>query len=238
MKKIYLIFILLGTLNSTAQPFDLIFDHPWYLFQMQIDGSNNQIPYNSEVSNAILNFYDTTPYTFSLEICQTISGEITYPNFDTMSFLGGMSITGNECTIEENLIFETTLFDFLQSLIDVELVYDYTFVDPDPPNNILTIYAPNGNFIVFTEVPNPILSLNSFDQKIFAVYPNPVSEVVTVKNLHSQNLSEMRLLSIQGANIMETPQNFLNIAHLSKGIYLLELIAEDGSKQVEKIIKK
>lgn len=238
MKTIVLFFVLSCTLFCKAQPFDLIFNHPWYLFQMQIDGSTNQIPFNSEVSNAILNFYETSPYTFSLEICQTLSGEITYPNFDSMSFLSGMSITGNECTIAENITFETSLFDFLQSLIGEELFYDYTFVDPDPPNNILTIFAPNGNFIEFTEVPNPILNLDSFDKKIFIIFPNPVTDKIQVRSLHSQKTSKMRLLSLQGSVLFETENDFINTQHLSHGMYLLEMTSEDGSKQIEKILKK
>lgn len=238
MKKILLLFVLASTLLCKAQPFELIFDHPWYLFQFQIDGSNNQIPFNTEVSNAILTFYDTTPFTFDLEICQTLSGEITYPVHDKMLFLGDFIFTGNECTLPENSDFESTIFGFLQGLIDEELFYDYTFVDPDPPNNILTIYAPNGNFIEFTEVPNPILSVDSFHKKMFSIYPNPVSDRINVRNLNSQNLSKTRVLSIEGKVVLETQENFVLTHQLSKGMYLLELIAEDGSKQVEKFIKK
>lgn len=238
MKRIYIFFILLSPILGKAQPFELIFDHPWYLFQFQIDGSNNQIPFNTEVSNAILTFYDTTPFTFDLEICQTLSGEITYPVHDKMLFLGDFIFTGNECTISENILFETTLFNFLQSLSGEELFYDYTFVDPDPPNNILTIYAPNGNFIEFTEVPNPILSVDLFDKKLFSVYPNPVTDRINVRNLNSQSLSKTRVLSIEGKVLIETHDNFVHTHNLSKGMYLLELIAENGSKQVEKIIKK
>lgn len=238
MKRIYIFFILLSPILGKAQPFDLIFDHPWYLFQFQIDGSNNQIPFNTEVSNAILTFYDTTPFTFDLEICQTLSGEITYPVHDKMLFLGDFIFTGNECTLPENSDFESTIFGFLQGLIDEELFYDYTFVDPDPPNNLLTIYAPNGNFIEFTEVPNPILSVESFHKKMFSIYPNPVSDRINVRNLNSQNLSKTRVLSIEGRVVLETQENFVLTHQLSKGMYLLELIAEDGSKQVEKFIKK
>lgn len=48
----------------------------------------------------------------------------------------------------------------------------------------------------------------------------------------------MRLLSIHGALIMETSQDFLNTTNLPKGIYILELLTEEGSKQIEKVLKK
>lgn len=238
MKKKYLFFVLLSSLYCKAQPFDLIFDHPWYLSQMQIDGSTNQIPFNTEVTNAILNFYNTTPYTFDLEVCQTLSGEITYPNHDSMLFPGVMSLSGDVCTIGENIDFETALFNFFQSHIGEDLIYDYIFVDPDPPNNILTIYSSNGNFVEFTEVPRTILGIEDHYKKLFSVYPNPVSERINIRNYSSKNLSKLRLLSIQGIVLLETNENHILTQNLSNGMYLLELIAEDGYKQVEKIIKK
>lgn len=238
MKKIYLFFAILSTLASKAQPFDLIFDHPWYLEQIRIDGTFLQIPSNGEVTNAILNFYETTPYTFDLKVCQTLSGEITYPNYDAMLFPVGLTITGDACTISENIDFETILFNFFQSQIGVQLSYDYIFIDPGPPENILVIFSPNGDYIEFTEVPNPILGVESFNKKMFSVFPNPFTDKITIRNLNSQILSKIRVLSMQGSLLLETNNSNILAQNLTKGIYILEIIAKDGSKQIEKIVKK
>lgn len=238
MKNFYLFFALLSPLLCKAQPLDLIFNNPWYLEQTSINDLYYEIPYNTEVSNVILNLYDTTPYTFDLEICRTLSGEITYPEHTSMLFPGEFNITGNECTIAENIDLETALFNFFQSQIGEELFYDFTFVDFEPPNYYLTIYNQKGDFIEFTEVPRTVMGIEDHNKKLFSVYPNPVFDRINVRNLNTYNLSKIRVLSIQGSLLLETKEQFVLTQHLSKGMYLLELIAEDGSKQTEKIIKK
>jgi len=238
MKKIFLLFVLVSPLLCKAQPFELIFDNPWYLEQMQINGNYYQIPYNTEISNVTLHFYDTTPYTFSLEVCRTLSGEITYPNFDTMLFPFALSETGTPCSLGDNSVFETDLFIYFENLVGVEFFYDYTFVDPDPPNYYVTLNFSNGDYLEFNEVANSVLSTEDFNKKRFSVFPNPVKDKIQVRNLGSQKISEMRLLSLQGIVLVETENDFINMKPLSKGMYLLEMTSEDGSRQIEKILKK
>lgn len=237
MKKILLLFALAFTLICKAQPDDMLFYYTWQLSQINIEGQTN-IPNNSELnhSNVILYFYETTPYTFSLQVCQTtLSGEIEYPFLNTMVFPNELDISGDPCELSENNDFKTLLFSFFQNNLNISLDYQIGIVDFDPPTYYPFIVAPNGDWVEFHET---YLNVESFNKKMFFVYPNPVSDRINIRNLNSQNISKMRLLTLQGSVLMKTENNYLNTAQLPTGMYLLEIIAENGAKQIEKIIKK
>jgi serine protease AprX len=84
------------------------------------------------------------------------------------------------------------------------------------------------------------LSNNDFITEKIAVYPNPFNEVVHVTS--ANNITSYKLYDIQG-RLMQSDtlsnQNILAIdtASLIKGVYMLNLITENGSF-TEKIVKK
>lgn len=235
MKPIFLLFFVLSPLFCKAQPDNMLFYYSWQLNQINIEGQTD-IPYNAELNyNVILNFYDTTPYTFSLKVCQTLSGEIEYPANNVMIFPSVLTVSGDACTLSENSDFEALLFNFFQSQINTEFTYYIGIVDFDPPNYFPIMIAPNGDYVEFHET---YLGVESFDKKLFSIYPNPVSDIINVRALTTQNISKIRVLSLEGRLLLETNEHFVLTQHLSKGMYLVEAIAEDGSKQIEKIIKK
>ena len=84
------------------------------------------------------------------------------------------------------------------------------------------------------------LSNNDLTRAQILVYPNPVSDLLHVTN--ASNISKYELYDIQGRLIKSenlTNQNSLTIDTFSliKGVYMLNLITENGSF-VEKIVKK
>lgn len=179
MKKTLLLFALTSALLCKAQPDEMLFYYTWQLSQININGQTN-IPFNDELNNSTVtvNFYDTTPYTFVLKVCKTLSGEIEYPSENIMVFPSEFSVSGDACTLPENNDFETLLFSFFQNNLNIALNYGIGIVKPDPPTYYPIIYAPNGDWVEFHEA---LLSTASFDQKMFLVYPNPVSEELNVK---------------------------------------------------------
>lgn len=237
MKKILVLLALASTFLSKAQPDDFLFLHPWYLYQANINGQT-QIPNNSELFNVVLTFNETTPYTLDLEACRTLSGVIEYPSSFTMFFPNPLSESGAPCVETENLDFENAVFNFFQNLVGTEFSYDFTIVDFDPPTYFLFIEDGEGNYVEFTEVPRTILGVNEYDNKLFSIFPNPVTDKVQVRSLSSQNISTIRVFSLQGSVLVETENDFINVQHLTKGMYLLEMTSEDGFKQIEKILKK
>jgi subtilisin family serine protease len=84
------------------------------------------------------------------------------------------------------------------------------------------------------------LANNDFSREQILVYPNPVNDLLHVNN--ANNINKYQLFDIQGRLIKSenlTNQNSFTIDTLSliKGVYMLNLITENGSF-VEKIVKK
>lgn len=94
--------------------------------------------------------------------------------------------------------------------------------------------------LIITGFDQQNLSNNDLTREQILVYPNPVSDLLHVNN--ATNITKYELYDIQGRLIKSenlTNQNSLTIDTFSliKGVYMLNLITENGSF-VEKIVKK
>ena len=69
------------------------------------------------------------------------------------------------------------------------------------------------------------------------IFPNPVKDILTIKT--NDKLIETKIYSIQGnlINHFPTPNKTLNLNHLKKGTYLIEVKTDKGSKSL-KFIKE
>lgn len=103
-----------------------------------------------------------------------------------------------------------------------------------------------GNFTgidgVFTFAPQEVLlSVSEFDTDAFSIYPNPVSDVLTIQTKNT--LDTISIYDINGRQINSTKLNSnqltnqINVSTLSQGLYFIE-IKSNNSKQVQKFIKK
>ncbi|MCF6128225.1 S8 family serine peptidase [Flavobacterium sp. AS60] len=84
------------------------------------------------------------------------------------------------------------------------------------------------------------LANNDFSREQILVYPNPVNDLLHVTN--ANNITKYQLFDIQGRLIksekLTNQSNFtIDTSMLIKGVYMLNLITENGSF-VEKIVKK
>ena len=70
-------------------------------------------------------------------------------------------------------------------------------------------------------------------QKRFRIYPNPFENQVYVETVSSSEPAKMRLFDISGKLIDQrhfTEKTELNTAHLSAGIYFMEIISQDKTE--------
>ena len=73
---------------------------------------------------------------------------------------------------------------------------------------------------------------------IVSVYPNPVSEILFLKNLNSESYS-IKVYSMLGQVVrsIDFSSEEINVADLKVGIYFLEITTSEGNRQVQKFIK-
>jgi hypothetical protein len=83
------------------------------------------------------------------------------------------------------------------------------------------------------------LAVEENSKDLFAIYPNPVSEVLNIVGLYQSGTVNFKLFSIDGKQIKSgtIDNSQLNVSDLSRGLYLLQL-ESDGKVVTEKIIKE
>ena len=83
-----------------------------------------------------------------------------------------------------------------------------------------------------TEIVNSILSIDeNIFEDYFEIYPNPASEKLYVSSKFGVTIEKIVLYSITGKLLLENtePTNTININHLQKGVYFLNIVSERGS---------
>lgn len=89
---------------------------------------------------------------------------------------------------------------------------------------------------VVTAVAEP-LGLPEILDDIISIYPNPVSERLTIQLSENVIPTQISLLSLEGKVLKSDISTTLDMTRLSKGIYFLQIETESGST-VKKVIKK
>lgn len=93
----------------------------------------------------------------------------------------------------------------------------------------------------------PDTSLTSIENKYsdktkIMVYPNPVQHQVFIQNQTNENIETIKLFDAIGQmvyhkNYIEKRTPSINISHLPKGVYMLNITTSKGAVYIEKIIK-
>ena len=82
-----------------------------------------------------------------------------------------------------------------------------------------------------------ILSTNEFDISGFNVYPNPASDYVTI-DLQNENILQKTTIYNSLGQIVKTSTGVtIDTSDLSKGIYILEVITNEGKASKKLIIE-
>lgn len=97
------------------------------------------------------------------------------------------------------------------------------------------------NFSVSTtNSANTTKSIIPDETKKILIYPNPVTGILTIKNI--ENYSQLTLYKLDGQELIHTQlasnEWTINTEKLSSGAYLLRLINKIGDTEIRKIIKK
>ncbi|MBA2611991.1 MAG: T9SS type A sorting domain-containing protein [Bacteroidetes bacterium] len=76
------------------------------------------------------------------------------------------------------------------------------------------------------------------DKGQFSFYPNPATDVIYFANPNNQTINKVMVLDLSGRKILETNENAnsVNIQHLEKGMYQLQMFSE-GQQHAFKFVK-
>jgi hypothetical protein len=235
MEKAKILFLVLfASLSSYAQDPQL-FENTWYLQKVIIDGQDNFPPINNEVPYIPLLI---TINNLETNICDSMSGSFVEINNDSFT-VSDFNFLLIECSLQENIDFETLYFiDFFNALLQ-DKIYNYTIESNTGNSKILTLTNDSGNQAIYG---NEILSNQGFDISSFKVYPNPVKDKLFIFSKPSINDFDIFIYSIDGKlilslNDLELNNNSIDVQKLNSGIYFMRIEDNLGRNAIKKFIK-
>tara|TARA_B100000809_G_scaffold213624_1_gene218084 strand:+ start:50136 stop:52052 length:1917 start_codon:yes stop_codon:yes gene_type:complete len=97
-----------------------------------------------------------------------------------------------------------------------------------------TLFNPTFAEIVAGTCEAAPLSISEFSKGSYNMYPNPVSDVLTIET--NEKLDFVKVITTLGAEVLSSKENQIDLSNLSSGLYYIKIIS--GNKEaVEKIIK-
>jgi Leucine-rich repeat (LRR) protein len=96
---------------------------------------------------------------------------------------------------------------------------------------------PASNFVASQAACDNLLSNQSFIANELEVYPNPVSDILTINN-HNFDILNISIYNLLGEKILvqETNKNQIDVSKLASGAYMVSIVA-DNKKSIKKIMK-
>ncbi len=173
---------------------------------------------------------------------------IDFRNLDTLKLIPlGLSIAKNaKDTIE--LVFDANntnaglyLYDYLtQVKTPIKAGNTYTItVDANAPETIGDNRLVIGSISALEQ-----LSTKLKNEICMTVYPNPVRDILNIQTLNYHRKAKVKLFNLSGIEIISSDIDFsdskigsIDAKNLESGIYLVEVIAENGQKYTTKVIK-
>jgi len=103
------------------------------------------------------------------------------------------------------------------------------------------LYITNSDIIF--KIVDTSLSTSDFAKEGFTIFPNPAKNSFSVNNANATEIATLELFDLAGKllmskNILNNNLQNVDIAALSKGIYMVRISAADGSNYVSKLFKE
>ncbi|HET8810524.1 MAG TPA: T9SS type A sorting domain-containing protein [Flavobacteriaceae bacterium] len=212
-----------------------LFNHTWYLQKMVVNATDHFPPSNSEVQYVDLNFYDVGNNTFDFEttVCNSGGGGLIFDNGQSSFNFTSFAVSLETCQISGNNDFEQFyFFDFYKNHENDP--FSYGINTENNGSKTLTITNIVGDQAIYNNV---LLSTNQLENRSFAVFPNPVKNVLSVES--NSVIERIVIYDIAGKKALSFVKKSASydISALQNGIYFLEIVSDQGSV-FKKILKK
>ncbi len=108
-----------------------------------------------------------------------------------------------------------------------------------PSGVVDTIMNPATNQVL-NVVEGATLNVNEINTTEFIIYPNPVSDRLTVQSSLDKSIARIELFDLNGKSVLKPTLNSdsVSLESLANGTYLITITDSDGNKTTQKIIKK
>jgi len=117
-------------------------------------------------------------------------------------------------------------------------IFTFSLYSGDCP--ALCMYRISWNIQVSENCEITVLNTSENKELGFYIYPNPASEIIKIKGITSEILA-CKIYSLEGKllkSFRSKSKEAIDVSEYRSGIYFLEITTSEGTKQVEKFIKK
>ena len=241
-KKALLLMALFISVMGYSQLDPNLYNMPWFLNNIQVDGVTYFAPANNEVEFVRLDISETSP-NFVTAVCDMAEADIeSVDPFTTFRFPSGLNITPVTCTNGDNEIFEDRFFnDFFIANIDGDFEYAISIIDGNVPNYVLDIWWGNGNSASFYD---KVLNVPSNELGKIAVYQNPVNEVLNLRFVSEMSFPlTISMIDTSGRlffseNLEESViSHQLDVNNMPNGLYFVQIEDVNGNKTVKRVVR-
>ena len=99
-----------------------------------------------------------------------------------------------------------------------------------------------GSIMPFTNANCASLANNTFEKEGFSIYPNPVNDILNIDLSSFEGINTINIYNNVGLLVSTNTKstivnNQLDIAELTTGIYLLEIVNADNNRLIKKFLK-
>jgi hypothetical protein len=113
---------------------------------------------------------------------------------------------------------------------------DTVLFNPSAQLEVAYYFIDDVSVIALDSVPS---SIEEQDELSFELWPNPATDVLYIRG--SEHFTEARLLDMAGREVLRSSGRQplqMGIAHLPKGLYLVEATDSEGRRAVKKVLKE
>ncbi|WP_314243107.1 T9SS type A sorting domain-containing protein [Empedobacter tilapiae] len=229
MKKHFTILAIAILAITHAQDSNLL-NTKWYLQNLETSTGN----YDKAQITVDVTAEFMSNKTFLTKFCENLNGELNYQNPSKFNF----SYMNNPV--------KTDYCNNNQQLLDISKKYIRDFFEGNIFENFSYTVSTSGNAksLVITDVKNnkvtysdsQNLSINELDKITFDIFPNPATDLITIKS--SENINNIKIYSLNGLLIKNVSNiSSINIKDLAKGSYIINISTQKGFHS-QKFIKK
>lgn len=109
-------------------------------------------------------------------------------------------------------------------------------------NGCARAFGVDNNFQMKVLAASSPLSVNKFSSDYFSIYPNPISDNLTISNSNNYNIKGVIITDLNGRVVKNNDYNSvsdinINMSDLAKGMYILNITSDLGSV-IKKVIKE
>ena len=171
---------------------------------------------------------DRIEYTYDANHNCTIQTEYDYDGFLDEWEIENTVVYTYDLSVPSSVIAGLDNFsDAITSLNNKLLTVDETDYDDGIPQQTMR----------YTLYYSEATGIDENNGSRLAIWPNPTAESL---NLNADGLQQVEILTIDGKQVMHLENGFdtIDVSALAKGCYLLKATLNDGSKAVQKFVKK